>query len=103
MIQPKTLAGLNPREYEHPYDAKALDALQATPGLARFVRAYNKHYRERAVTVELTGSYLRVNADAYSPLACMTCKGLWNRCRATHQPSRNKPCGLREPTIRPPA
>lgn len=65
MIQAKALAGLNPREYEHPFDAKALNALQATPGLDRFVRAYNRNFVERAATVEWTGSYLRVTAEGY--------------------------------------
>jgi Zn-dependent protease with chaperone function len=65
VIQPKPLTGLNPVEYEHRFDAKALDALQATPGLDRFVRAFNKNFVERAATVEWTGSYLRVTAEGY--------------------------------------
>ncbi len=38
MIQPKMLVGLNPREYEHPYDAQALDALQKVPALTSLWR-----------------------------------------------------------------
>jgi Zn-dependent protease with chaperone function len=62
---PKPLAGLNPREYEHPFDAKALNALQATPGLDHLVRAYNKHFVERDATIEYTGSYLQITASTY--------------------------------------
>lgn len=65
MATPQKLAGLHPFEYEHPFDARALDALQRTPGLDTVVRQFNKHAVERYFTVQYTGSNLRVTADNY--------------------------------------
>ena len=59
------LTGLHPYEYEHPFDAKALDALQRTPGLDVVVRQFNKHAVERLITVQYTGSNLRINKKDY--------------------------------------
>ena len=59
------LQDLHPFEYEHPFDAKALDTLQKTPGLDKFVRQYNKHAVERVITVQYTGSNLRITNENY--------------------------------------
>jgi len=59
------LTGLHPYEYEHPFDAKALDALQRTPGLDTVVRQYNKHGVERYITIQYTGSNLRITRENY--------------------------------------
>lgn len=56
MTERKTLTGLHPYEYEHPFDAKALDSLRSTPGLDTIVRQYNKQAVERIITVQYTGS-----------------------------------------------
>ncbi len=64
-MRPKKLGGLNPREYEHPYDAQALDALQKVPALDRLVRAYNTYWLETPSTIQYTGSNLRITADTY--------------------------------------
>ncbi len=53
------------RVREHPYDAKALNALQATPGLHHLVRSYHKHIFERESIIIFTGSHLRITPDAY--------------------------------------
>lgn len=84
MTSPKTLTGLNPREYEHPFDARALNALQQTPGLHRLVRAYSTHYLERALTVAWTGSYIRVSGDSYPK----THAALDLVCDTIHLPAR---------------
>lgn len=65
MSQPVCLVDLHPFEYEHPFDAKALDALQSTPGLDAVVRQFNKHAIERETTIQCTGSNLRITKDNY--------------------------------------
>lgn len=57
----KRLIRLNPREYEHGLDRKALNTLEGTPGLEKIVRKINKHGVERVIRLIYTGSYLRVN------------------------------------------
>jgi Zn-dependent protease with chaperone function len=65
MPEPMSLNGLNPLEYEHPFDAKALDALQKTPGLDLLVRQWNKLAIERYCTILYTGSNLKVTKDGF--------------------------------------
>lgn len=62
---PKTLPGLHPLEYEHSFDAAALNTLQLTPGLDLLVRQYNKHAVERMITVRYTGSNVRVTKTSF--------------------------------------
>jgi Zn-dependent protease with chaperone function len=62
---PLPLEGLHPYEYEHPFDAKALDALQNTRGLDMLVKWFTKQAVERLVTVQSTGSCLRITNDSY--------------------------------------
>lgn len=61
----KILRGLISEEYEHPFDRKALDALEATPGLGALGKFLTKHTVERMYTVQYTGSYLKVNEHNY--------------------------------------
>lgn len=56
---------LNPREYEHEFDRKALDTLEGTPGLEKLMRKVNKHAIERVNRVSYTGSYLKVNENSF--------------------------------------
>ncbi len=56
---------LHPLEYEHPFDAKALDSLQNTPGLGLLVRQFNKHMVERQINIQYTGSNIRVTSKNY--------------------------------------
>ncbi len=56
---------LNPREYEHPFDRQALDALEGTPGLEKLVRKVFKHGYERAIRLQYTGSYLKITPDNF--------------------------------------
>ncbi len=65
MINPKVIENLLPFEYEHPFDAKALDALQKTTGLDTVVRFFNKHAIERIITIQKTGSGIHVTRENY--------------------------------------
>lgn len=56
----KKIEGLNPREYEHPLDRKALDAVQKVRGLDAVTRAINDYGLERFLRLEFVGSNLRV-------------------------------------------
>ena len=58
------ISGLDPREYEHPFDRKALDALENTRGLDTLVRKFNELGVERAARVLYTGSNLKVTASS---------------------------------------
>jgi len=58
--EPVRLPGLNPVAYEHPFDTRALDALQKTPGLGRLVAKLNELSVERLMRIQYTGSNLRV-------------------------------------------
>lgn len=57
--------GLHSFEYEHPYDAKALDALRKASGFDTIVRQFNKHLIERLITVQYTGSNLKITNQNY--------------------------------------
>jgi Zn-dependent protease with chaperone function len=61
----KTLTGLRPQSYEHPWDKKALDALQSSKSFAALVAKLNEWGFERILRVQLTGSNLRVTPDNF--------------------------------------
>ena len=61
----RILHGLINDEYEHPFDKKALDALESTPGLETIGKFITKHTVERIYTVQYTGSYLKVTNQNY--------------------------------------
>jgi len=61
----KQLLMLNPREYEHPLDKKALNMLEGTPGLEKVTRYFYKHGLERMLRVQYTGSYLKVTKTQF--------------------------------------
>lgn len=67
-MERRRLTGLRPQAYEHPLDARTLNALQNTKGLETLVRKCNEWGLERLLRVQLTGSYLRVNADNFSDI-----------------------------------
>jgi Zn-dependent protease with chaperone function len=62
---PKKVIDLHPFEYEHSFDAKALNALQHTPGLDILIRQFNKLAIEKIITIQYTGSNLHVNKINY--------------------------------------
>jgi Zn-dependent protease with chaperone function len=59
------LTGLRPQSYEHPWDKKALDALQSSKSFAALVAKLNEWGFERILRVQLTGSNLRVTPDNF--------------------------------------
>lgn len=61
----KILSGLDHSQYEHPFDQKALAALEGTPGLSAAGKFITKHMVERVYTVQYTGSHLKVTSDNY--------------------------------------
>lgn len=64
-MERKTLTGLRPQYYEHPFDKRALDSLEGAPGLETLVRKCNEYGIERLLRIRYTGSNLRVNADNF--------------------------------------
>lgn len=61
----KILTGLDHSQYEHPFDQKALAALEGTPGLSAAGKFITKHMVERVYTVQYTGSHLKVTSKNY--------------------------------------
>lgn len=54
------IENLDSREYEHAFDGKALDALRKAKGFDTVLRLFNKHLIERLITVQYTGSNLKI-------------------------------------------
>ena len=61
----KILKGLDHSQYEHPFDQKALSALQSTPGVDLVGNFITKHTIEKIYTVQYTGSNLKVTSENY--------------------------------------
>ena len=61
----KILTGLDQTQYEHPFDRKALNALEKTPGLTVAGKYITKQTIERIYTVQYTGSNLKVIEKNY--------------------------------------
>lgn len=59
-MERKQLLMLNPREYEHPWDKKALDTLKGQKGFDKLANEFYKHSLERVLRIQYTGSYLKV-------------------------------------------
>lgn len=58
------IEGLNPREYEHPLDRNALDALERTLGLDLLVRKFSELGVEKFLRLEFIGSNLKVTPSS---------------------------------------
>lgn len=65
-VEQKELLLLNPREYEHPWDKKALDTLKKQKGFDKLANEFYKHSLERVLRIQYTGSYLKVT-DTHFP------------------------------------
>lgn len=61
----KILSGLNHSQYEHPFDKKALKALENTSGLSVVGNFITKHTIEKIYTVQYTGSNIKVTKESY--------------------------------------
>ena len=64
----KKLTNLSSKEYEHPFDRKALNALEGTPGLEYLVKKFYEHGVERLLRIQYTGSNLKVNKQNFPDL-----------------------------------
>ncbi|MFT5168308.1 MAG: Zn-dependent protease with chaperone function [Saprospiraceae bacterium] len=64
----KRIINLDPREYEHPFDKKALDALQGTKGLDTLVKKFYEYGVEKIFNIQLTSSNLRVTQSSFPDL-----------------------------------
>jgi Zn-dependent protease with chaperone function len=64
-MERKQLLLLNPVEYEHQFDKKALKTLEGTPGLEKAVKYIHKHGVERVMRLVNTGSHIRVTPDNF--------------------------------------
>lgn len=56
----KILSNLISTDYEHPFDKKALDKLEGTPGLELLTKKYIEYSVERLIKILYTGSSLKV-------------------------------------------
>ena len=61
----KILKGLEHSQYEHPFDRKALEKLEAIPLLTKFFKWITANTVERIYTVQYTGSNLKVTKRNY--------------------------------------
>ena len=59
------LKGLDHSQYEHPFDRKALNTLESTPGLGKIGKFITEHTVERIYTIQYTGSHLKVTSENY--------------------------------------
>ena len=57
------LEALNPREYEHPLDQKALNTLENTKGLDVLVRKFYELGIEKMLRIQYTGSNIRATSN----------------------------------------
>ncbi|MEW6710602.1 MAG: M48 family metallopeptidase, partial [Candidatus Riflebacteria bacterium] len=64
-METKNLEGLHPIEYEHPFDQKALNALQNMPGLDVIIRKFNSTAVEPLIKIQYTGSHTQITKEFY--------------------------------------
>ena len=67
-VKKQKISGLNSKEYEHPFDKKALNALEGTPGLEILVRKFNQHGIEKLMKIQYTGSNIKVSKNNFPKL-----------------------------------
>lgn len=60
-----TISGLESREYEHPFDRRALAALEKTPGLDVALRKFHQYWTDKLLKVQFTGSNIKVTSRNY--------------------------------------
>lgn len=67
----KRLDNLAPGEYEHPFDKKAMDALQSTRGIDTLVRKFHEYGIEKIFTLQITGSNIKVTPESFPGLSAI--------------------------------
>lgn len=68
MNDPKILTGLRSSDYEHPFDRRALNALEGTPGFEYLMKKFWEYGIETMLTVQCTGSNLQVTNNNFPRL-----------------------------------
>lgn len=64
-MERKKLLKLNPKEYEHDFDRKALSTLENTPGIKHFGKKLMKNNWERQYRLIHTGSNIKVTSNHF--------------------------------------
>lgn len=64
----KILHGLHPESYQHPFDRKALAALQKMPGLPLLLKKINEYGIDRLLRLQTLGNEFRVNPRNFPKL-----------------------------------
>jgi Zn-dependent protease with chaperone function/DNA-directed RNA polymerase subunit RPC12/RpoP len=64
----KALTNLHPREYEHPFDTRALDTLERTKGLDMVVKKFYEMGIERILKLQFTGNSLKLTSSSMPEL-----------------------------------
>lgn len=67
MPQYRKIKGLNPLEYQHPFDTQALDTLRKVPGLDTLVKLFNQYGIEKVIKTQYTGSNIKMTKAHYGP------------------------------------
>ena len=67
-MTPQTLPGLRSSDYEHPFDRKALNALEGTPGFEYLMKKFWEYGIETMLTVQCTGSNIQVTKNNFPRL-----------------------------------
>jgi len=65
---PAPISDLHPREYQHPLDEQAYEAMHAIPGFDSVSRLFMKHGIERLFKIQYTGSNLEITKSNYPNL-----------------------------------
>lgn len=68
MSSPIILNGLRSSDYEHPFDRRALNALEGTPGFEYLMKKFWEYGIETMLTVQCTGSNLQVTGKNFPRL-----------------------------------
>ncbi|MDJ0650867.1 MAG: M48 family metallopeptidase [Xenococcaceae cyanobacterium MO_188.B19] len=66
--QRKTLTGLSPQTYEHPFDQKALISLEKMPGVSLMFNKINQYGIDRLLRFKFSGTSLKVNERNFPDL-----------------------------------
>ena len=67
-IKKYNINNLSSKEYEHPLDRYALNALQGTPGLETLIRKFNQYGIEKMLKIQYTGSNIKVTENNFPRL-----------------------------------
>ncbi len=77
------LRGLRSRDYEHPYDRRALSALESNAALSMAVSKLNQYGIERILRMQYAGSNIRLTGKAWAA----ACEAAAEVCRVLDIPS----------------